>query len=108
MSAPLPSLNVRILGRDYALEAAAEAHPRLAEAARRLDAGMRAHQAQDPVADTAQLAVLAALDLFRAAPSMSALHEREIARGLAALQRKLDRLDAALVAPEPAASSDKK
>jgi len=106
MPASRSTLSVCILGRDYTLEATTDAHPRLTEAARRLDAGMRAQQARDPAADMAQLAVLAALDVYRAAAPTPALNEREIARALGTLQRKLDRLEAALVHSEPAPSAN--
>jgi len=95
MPAPHPTLNVRILDRVYTLDAAADTHPRLKEAARQLDSRMRAQQAHHPSADATQLAILTALELVRASQA-SRLHERDIGKSLTALQRKLDRLDVAM------------
>jgi len=102
---PASRLRLRILDRDYTLDAPANTHLRLKEAARHLDGLMRAQQAQDPAADATQLAVLAALEWVNS-PAMSSLHERDIAKSLSALQRKLDRLDAAMSIPSPALPDD--
>jgi len=86
---------VTIFGRDYTVAAWTDTRQRLDATALKLDEAMRAHQAREPKLSTETLAVLAALDLIAAALSSSA-HEREIANGLTTLQRKLDRLEAAL------------
>jgi len=104
MPVPHPTLRVRILDRDYTLNAAADTHLRLKDAARQLDTAMRAQQMRDPAADTAQLAVLAALELLRTPQTATSLHERDIARGLTALHRKLDHLDAIMSVPVPTSS----
>jgi len=97
---PSPPLHtVHILDHDYTVEAPAAIHPRLDTAARQLEHAMHARQTRQPDATHGQLAVLAALDLICAAPPT--LNEREIANALAALQRKLDRLEAVLTSPAP-------
>jgi len=103
MSPSRPLHTVRIFGHDYTVEANAAARPRLDEAAAQLEQAMRACQVRQPDATSEQLIVLAALDLIHTAPR-PALNEREISNGLAALQRKLDRLEAALISPEPPSS----
>jgi len=98
-----PVHTVRVFGHDYTVEASATTRAQLDAAARQLDETMRTCQARDPTSSTEQLAVLAALEMIRAAP-VSTLNEREIVTGLAALQRKLDRLEAALTLSAPLSS----
>jgi len=93
MPAASAPLTVCILGHEYTLDAPADAHPHLHEAARQLDKGMRRRKAREPAAEREHLAILAALDLLCTTP-----RERDLARGLTALQCKLDRLEAVLSA----------
>jgi len=98
-----PAYTVRVFDHDYSVEASASTRTQWDAAARKLDEAMRTCQAREPTASTEQLAVLAALEMIRSAP-VSTLSEREIASGLAALQRKLDRLEAALTLSMPLSS----
>jgi len=90
-----PPHTVQIFGRDYTLAARGDAHPRLNAAASKLEQAMRTQKAQTPGASMEEITVLAALELIGAASS-SSVNEREIGNALVALQRKIDRLEAAL------------
>jgi len=98
-----PAHTVRVFGHDYTVEASATTCAQLDAAARKLDQAMRTCQAREPSTSTEQLAVLAVLEMIGTAP-VSTLNEREIASSLAALQRKLDRLEAALTLSIPLSS----
>jgi len=88
---------VRIFGHDYTVNTNADDRPCLDETARKLDQAMRTCQARNPGASGEHLAVLAALELVRTGSTpISTLDKSNIAIALAALRRKVDRLEAAL------------
>ncbi|UYK77702.1 cell division protein ZapA [Xanthomonas sacchari] len=90
MSEPV---SVRILDREYTVGVEAEERDGLLAAARLLDAKMREVRGSNRMAAVDRVAVLAALNLAHELQQLrdeQAKHEREMARTIADLNRRLD------------------
>lgn len=93
MSAPSEAVSVRLLDREYTVGVAPEERDSLAAAARLLDQKMREVRGANRMAAVDRVAVLAALNLAHELQQLRderAGDDREVARALDALQRKLD------------------
>ncbi|HVI25699.1 MAG TPA: cell division protein ZapA [Xanthomonadaceae bacterium] len=93
MSASSEAVSVRILDREYTVGVAPEERDSLAAAARLLDQKMREVRGANRMAAVDRVAVLAALNLAHELQQLRderAGDDREIARALDALQRRLD------------------
>ena len=93
MSGPSEAVSVRILDREYTVGVAPEERDSLAAAARLLDQKMREVRGANRMAAVDRVAVLAALNLAHELQQLRderAGGDREVARALDVLQRKLD------------------
>ena len=93
MSASSEAVSVRLLDREYTVGVAPEERDSLAAAARLLDQKMREVRGANRMAAVDRVAVLAALNLAHELQQLRderAGDDREVARALDALQRKLD------------------
>ncbi|HET6435705.1 MAG TPA: cell division protein ZapA [Xanthomonadaceae bacterium] len=93
MSAPSEAVSVRLLDREYTVGVAPEERDSLAAAARLLDQKMREVRGANRMAAVDRVAVLAALNLAHELQQLRderGGNEREVARALDDLQRKLD------------------
>ena len=93
MSASSEAVSVRLLDREYTVGVAPEERDSLAAAARLLDQKMREVRGANLMAAVDRVAVLAALNLAHELQQLRderAGDDREVARALDALQRKLD------------------
>ena len=98
-------VEVRILDRDYTVGVAADERDSLRAAARMLDARMREIRGSNRMVSLDRLAVLAALNLaheLQQAREERDAHERELARVLDGLDRRLD----GLLGPVPERGQD--
>jgi cell division protein ZapA len=98
-------VNIRVLDREYTIGVEPDARDSLMAAAKLLDSKMREVRGANRMASVDRIAVLAALNLAHELQQLredGSSHDRELARTLDALQRKLDgALDA--TAPQPPA-----
>jgi cell division protein ZapA len=93
VSASSEAVSVRILDREYTVGVAPEERDSLAAAARLLDQKMREVRGANRMAAVDRVAVLAALNLAHELQQLRderGGNEREVARALDDLQRKLD------------------
>ena len=93
MSTASEPVSIRILDREYTVGVAAEERDSLAAAARLLDQKMREVRGANRMAAVDRVAVLAALNLAHELQQLrdqQGGHDGEVARALAAMQRKLD------------------
>lgn len=93
MSTPTEPVNIRVLDREYTVGVNADERDSLVAAAKLLDAKMREIRGANRMAAIDRIAVLAALNLAHELQQLrdeDGKRERELARGLAELQRKLD------------------
>ncbi|MFT4247207.1 MAG: cell division protein ZapA [Pseudomonas sp.] len=95
MSHPSEPVSVRILDREYTVGVTAEERDSLNAAARLLDARMREIRGGNRMAALDRVAVLAALNLAHELQQLrdeQALYNRELARTLDELNRRMDGL----------------
>lgn len=93
MSTPTEPVNIRVLDREYTVGVNVDERDSLVAAAKLLDAKMREIRGANRMAAIDRIAVLAALNLAHELQQLrdeDGKRERELARGLAELQRKLD------------------
>ena len=86
-------VNIRVLDREYTIGVEPDARDSLMAAAKLLDSKMREVRGANRMAAVDRIAVLAALNLAHELQQLredSSSHDRELARTLDALQRKLD------------------
>ena len=95
MSKASEPVTVRILDREYTVGVEPDERDGLLSAAKLLDAKMREIRGSNRMAGVDRIAILAALNLaheLQLARSDTARRERELARTVGAMQRKLDDL----------------
>jgi cell division protein ZapA len=86
-------VNIRVLDREYTIGVEPDARDSLMAAAKLLDSKMREVRGANRMAAVDRIAVLAALNLAHELQQLRAdgsNHDRELARTLDSLQRKLD------------------